>query len=56
MVPMGCLTAITPQAFSQAMHDRVLGQITLAQALAPLLRGASGSSYTVITGRLGGTE
>lgn len=53
MVPMGCLTAITPQAFSQAMHDRVLGQITLAQALAPLLREAPGSSYSVITGRLG---
>lgn len=54
MVPMGALTTVTAAGFSQAMHDRVLGQILLAQALVPLLRDEAGSSYTVITGRLGG--
>lgn len=53
MVPMGALTTVTAAGFSQAMHDRVLGQILLAQALVPLLRDEAGSSYTVITGRLG---
>lgn len=53
MVPMGNLTTITPAAFIQAMHDRVLGQIVLAQALVPLLKEAPTSCYLVITGRLG---
>ena len=32
---------------------QVLGQIALAQALAPLLKPEPSSSYTVVTGRLG---
>ncbi|KAL4447498.1 hypothetical protein ABPG75_004717 [Micractinium tetrahymenae] len=53
MVPMGLLSTVTREAFNTAAHDRVLGQLYLAQALAPLLKEEAGSSYTVITGRLG---
>lgn len=35
------------------LSPQVLGQIHLAQALAPLLKAEPSSSYTVITGRLG---
>lgn len=50
---MGVLSSVTPEAFNLAMHDRVLGQIVLAQALVPLLKEEAGASYLVITGRLG---
>ncbi|KAL4434627.1 hypothetical protein ABPG77_002750 [Micractinium sp. CCAP 211/92] len=53
MVPMGALSTITREGFETATHDRVLGQLYLAQALTPLLREDAASSYTVITGRLG---
>lgn len=39
--------------WSASSPQRVLGQVVLAQALLPLLREDPGSSYTVITGRLG---
>lgn len=55
MVQMGLISQVTTEGFNQAMHDRVLGQICLAQALAPLLKPEPSSSYTVITGRLGET-
>lgn len=53
MVQLGLLSTVTREAFDAATHDRVLGQLNLAQALAPLLREDAGSSYTVVTGRLG---
>ena len=53
MVAMGRLSEVQREGFEAAMKDRVYTQIVLAQALAPLLRDAATSSYTVITGRLG---
>ncbi len=55
-VPSGTVTAITAAGFSRAMQDRVLGHVMLAQAMVPLLKEGPASSYTVITGRLGGFQ
>lgn len=45
--------ATEQEAFLSVMESRVLSQIILADALFPLLKECTSSSFTIVTGRLG---
>jgi hypothetical protein len=53
MAEFGNVSTISLEQFYNAMELKVVAQLKFAQALLPLLKDTSASSYTIVTGLLG---